>query len=1226
MSLSRLLPVLAQDRALARLLELVTDARAHPLVDVTVADGARPPLIASLLDPLRGPRAGARPGSGAGAPAVVLAVTATTRAAEDLVSALSAYLPGHAVADFPSWETLPHERLSPRSDTVGRRLAVLRRLAHPGDAGAHDGPLSVVVAPVRSLLQPIARGLGDLAPVSLEVGAEYPLEEVVEALVAAAYTRTDLVERRGEFAVRGGVLDIFPPTHDQPLRVEFFGDEVEEIRPFKVADQRSLTVADLGSALPTSLWAPPCREILLTDDVRARARELAGRLPGVADMLGKLAEGIAVEGMESLGPALVEGMESLLDVLPHGSIAVLVDPERVRTRAHDLVATSEEFLEASWSNAAAGNAIPVDLRSVLGQGSYQSLGQVREHALSADVPWWSLSSFAHAPDGPPDELGGDGRAGGEAFGDDADTLYLRMDTAPVTPYRGDTERALSDVAQWVRDEQVVTFVTAGAGLGKRVGEVLAERGVPYRLAADPDPEPGVVHVTSAQAGHGFVAPSAGLVLVTEADLIEGSGAAAGSTRDMRRMPSKRRNQVDPLSLRPGDHVVHEQHGVGRFVQMMQRTVQGATREYLVLEYAASKRGQPGDRLFVPTDQLDQVTRYVGGEAPTLNKLGGSDWQQTKSRARKAVKQIAGELIRLYSARMATKGHAFGPDTPWQRELEDAFAYVETPDQLSSIEEVKADMEKEVPMDRLICGDVGYGKTEIAVRAAFKAIQDGTQVAVLVPTTLLVQQHFQTFSERYAQFPVVVKALSRFQTDKEAQAVIDGLADGSVDLVIGTHRLLQPSVRFKNLGLVVVDEEQRFGVEHKEQLKAMRTNVDVLAMSATPIPRTLEMAVTGIREMSTLATPPEERHPVLTFVGGYDEKQITAAIRRELMREGQVFFVHNKVQSIEKLASRIRELVPEARVATAHGKMGEHRLEQVVLDFWEKRFDVLVCTTIIETGLDISNANTLILDRADTFGLSQLHQLRGRVGRGRERAYAYFLYPPEKPLTETAHDRLATIASHTDLGAGMQVAMKDLEIRGAGNLLGGEQSGHIAGVGFDLYVRLVGEAVADYRGEGEKAPVEVKIELPVDAHLPHDYVPGERLRLEAYKKLAAVEDEAALAEIRAELLDRYGAMPEPVEVLFEVARLRTIARAAGVSDIGIQGNRIRIAPVELRESQQLRLQRLYKGTLVKPAIRQILVPAPKTAAVGGRPLRDREILEWAGTLLREVLLADRVGAA
>ena len=538
---------------------------------------------------------------------------------------------------------------------------------------------------------------------------------------------------------------------------------------------------------------------------------------------------------------------------------------------------------------------------------------------------------------------------------------------------------------------------------------------------------------------------------------------------------------------------------------------------------------------------------------------------------------------------------------------------------TTIDEVKADMEKTVPMDRLICGDVGYGKTEIAVRAAFKAIQEGKQVAVLVPTTLLVQQHYETFAERYSGFPVTLAALSRFQTKQESEKVKEDLAAGKLDLVIGTHRLLSGEVRFKELGLVIIDEEQRFGVEHKETLKALRTNVDVLAMSATPIPRTLEMAVTGIREMSTLATPPEERHPVLTYVGRREDKQIKAAIQRELMREGQVFYIHNRVRDIEAVAGHIAELVPEARIAIAHGKMNESRLERVIVDFWEKKYDVLVCTTIVETGIDIANANTLIIDNADRYGLSQLHQLRGRVGRGRERAYAYFLYPPDTQLTETAHDRLTTLAAHTELGAGMQVAMKDLEIRGAGNLLGGQQSGHIEGVGFDLYVRLVGEAVAKFRGEDTEPEADMRIELPVDAHLPAEYVAHERLRLEAYRKLAAAADEAELQEVLDELVDRYGPYPESVTVLADVARLRIRARASGVNDIVMQGNFVRFGPLELADSQVVRLKRLYPKSLLKPALRSVLVPKP-VAGTGfdAKEMTDSDILRWAHQFLDAIV--------
>ncbi|WP_125774717.1 transcription-repair coupling factor [Antribacter gilvus] len=1213
MNLTGLLPALLADPGAAAAVEHV---QVRGAADVVGPAGVRPPLLAAAAQ--------RRP---------LVVVTATGREADELATAIRAYLPDDHdddVAVLPAWETLPHERLSPRADTVARRIAVFRRLAHPTTETTQTGPIRVLVMPVRALLQPVVDGLGELEPVSLGTGSTADLTDVAQRLTDAAYSRVDMVERRGEFAVRGGILDVFPPTEDHPLRLEFWGDEVTEIRWFSVAHQRSLEVADQG------LWAPPCREILLTDAVRERAAGLVEQLPGAVEMLDRIAAGIAVEGMESLAPVLVDHMVPVLELVPDDALLVVNEPERVRRRAHDLVATTEEFLAAAWSGAVAGGAAPIDLSAA----SFATFAEVRDVAARRGLGWWTLSSFTQdaeladipGADGASAASGGRPAQGGHpaqgAANLDGEPLFT-IGARDVESYRGDLQRALDEVQTLQKAGWTLVLTTEGHGPAKRMTEQLSAAGTAARLEASlaGEVESGIVHVAPATAGKGFVAPELRLAVFSEQEL---TGRAGTSTRDMRRMPSRRRNVVDPLQLKAGDYVVHEQHGVGRFVEMVQRTLgtggNAATREYLVLEYASSKRGQPGDRLFVPTDQLDQVTKYSGGEAPSLSKMGGADWKNTKARARKHVREIASELIKLYSARMATQGHAFGPDTPWQRELEDAFAYVETPDQLATIDEVKADMEKPVPMDRLVCGDVGYGKTEIAIRAAFKAVQDGKQVAVLVPTTLLVQQHFETFSERYAGFPVTVKALSRFQSDKESEAVVEGLRQGTVDVVIGTHRLITGSVRFKDLGLVIIDEEQRFGVEHKETLKQLRTNVDVLAMSATPIPRTLEMAVTGIREMSTLATPPEERHPVLTYVGPYEEKQIGAAIRRELLREGQLFYVHNKVESIDRAAAHLREMVPEARVGVAHGKMNEGQLDRVIRGFWEKELDVLVCTTIIETGLDISNANTLILERADALGLSQLHQLRGRVGRGRERAYAYFLYPPERPLTETAHDRLATMAAHTDLGAGIQIAMKDLEIRGAGNLLGGEQSGHIAGVGFDLYVRMVGEAVAAFRGDSGEEKPEVTIELPVDAHLPETYIATERLRLEAYKKIAAARDAAALDEVRAELVDRYGALPDVAQALFQVADFRNHARDAGLSDITAQGKLIRFAPVDLPESAQLRLKRLYPGVILKPAIRAFLVPYPTTARIGGRPLRGAEVLAWARQLIDAVILADVAAAA
>ncbi len=1190
MSLTPLADAVLADATLA---EAMADATAGLVraLDLTGPEALRPFVVAGLVRTGR----------------TVLAVTPTSREAEDLVAQLADLVDPARVGYYPSWETLPHERLSPRSDTVGRRLAVLRRICHPG-TDETNGPLSVIVAPVRSVLQPQVKGLGDLEPVELTPGVEVPLDDVVRRLADAAYTRVDLVEKRGEFAVRGGIVDVFPPTEEHPLRVEFWGDEVEEIRAFAVADQRALEKVE-------RLWAPPCRELLLTDEVRRRAWELGEAHPALVELTDKIAAGIAVEGMESLAPALVDEMELLVDLLPADTHVLVLDPERARARAHDLVATSDEFLGASWAAAAGGGTAPIDL----GAASYQSLTDVRVHSLARDLPWWTLSPFGidddevGASEPLRDELG-------EIVSVDVDVLVGAVPTRslsakPADAYRGDMERAVADVRGWLADDYRVAVVHPGHGPAQRMVELFGEHDVAARLVDDWDVwTRDVATVACGTLTSGFVDPVNKLALLTGDDL---SGQKA-STRDMRKMPARRKRQIDPLELTAGDYVVHEQHGVGRFVEMKQREVHGATREYLVLEYGASKRGGPPDRLYVPADALDQVTRYVGGEQPSLDRLGGSDWAKRKGRARKAVREIAAELIKLYAARQATKGFAFGPDTPWQRELEDAFPFQETPDQLSTVDEVKGDMRRVVPMDRLVCGDVGYGKTEIAVRAAFKAVQDGKQVVVLVPTTLLVQQHLSTFEERMGQFPVTLKALSRFQTDKEARDVIDGLREGSVDIVIGTHRLLNPDIRVKDLGLIIVDEEQRFGVEHKEQMKRLRTSVDVLSMSATPIPRTLEMAITGIREMSTITTPPEERHPVLTYVGGYEDRTVVAAVRRELLREGQVFYIHNRVQSIEKAAAKIRELVPEARVAVAHGQMGEHQLEQVMLDFWEKSFDVLVCTTIVESGLDVSNANTMIIERADTLGLSQLHQLRGRVGRSRERAYAYFLYPQEKPLTETAHERLATLAQHSDLGGGMAIAMKDLEIRGAGNLLGGEQSGHIADVGFDLYVRLVGEAVHEFKGEGEPDLGEVRIELPVDAHLPHEYIASERLRLEMYKRLAEVRADEDVDLLREEMVDRYGEPPIEVQSLLFVALFRARARRAGIKEVTVAGRNVRFAPVVLPDSRVVRLQRMHPKSIVKPQVETLLVPRPLTAMVGGQPITGMALLEWARGVIDAVI--------
>ncbi|MGV0811966.1 transcription-repair coupling factor [Mycolicibacterium boenickei] len=1128
----------------------------------------------------------------------LLVVAATGREADDLTAELRGVF-DDAVALFPSWETLPHERLSPGVETVGARLLLLRRLAHPDDATLGP-PLRVVVTTTRSLLQPMAPDVVAIEPVTLTVGAEAEFEAIIARLVDLAYTRVDMVGKRGEFAVRGGILDVFPPTAEHPVRVEFWGDEISEIRMFSIADQRSIPEIPVQNVV-----AVPCRELLMTDDVRERAAVLAAEHPtyenivhgSVPDMLAKLAEGIPVDGMEALLPLLHPVQPTTLTHhLPEGAPVLLCDPEKVRTRAADLIKTGQEFLEASWSTAAVGGDAPIDIEA-LGASGFVPFEQARADAVAGGHPWWTLSQL---PDGKATEL----------------------DLRPSPSAR--SQQSLDEIFAMLRAHVATggfaAVVTPGTGTAHRIVEQLGESDTPAgMLEPGAAPKAGVVGVLKGPLHDGVILPGANLVVITETDLTGNRVTAS----DGKKLAAKRRNVVDPLALTAGDLVVHDQHGIGKFVEMTERVVGGARREYLVLEYASSKRGGGSDRLYVPMDSLDQLSRYVGGEAPSLSKLGGSDWANTKTKARKAVREIASELVALYAKRQSAPGHAFGPDTPWQNEMEDAFGFTETMDQLTAITEVKSDMEKPVPMDRVICGDVGYGKTEIAVRAAFKAVQDGKQVAVLVPTTLLADQHLQTFTNRMAGFPVTVKGLSRFTDPAESRKTMEGMTDGSVDVVIGTHRLLQTGVTWKDLGLIIVDEEQRFGVEHKEHIKSMRTHVDVLTMSATPIPRTLEMSLAGIREMSTILTPPEERYPVLTYVGPHDDKQVAAALRRELLRDGQAFYIHNRVRTIDQAAAKIRQLVPEARVVVAHGQMNEETLEKTVEGFWNREYDILVCTTIVETGLDISNANTLIVERADTFGLSQLHQLRGRVGRSRERGYAYFLYPPNAPLTETAYDRLATIAQNNELGAGMAVAMKDLEIRGAGNVLGVEQSGHVAGVGFDLYVRLVGEAVEAYRAAADGKTVatpqeqkEVRVDLPVDAHLPPEYIGSDRLRLEGYRRLAAATDEDAIRAVVDELVDRYGPLPVEAQRLVAVARLRLLCREYGITEIGaVSASTVKLSPAVLPDSAQLRLKRMYPGGHYRATTSTVQVPLPRAGnGVGAPRIRDLELVQWVAGLV------------
>jgi len=1117
----------------------------------------------------------------------LLIITTSTRHAEELSQEISSWIGKDLVVNFPAWETLPHERLSPKADTVTARFKALNKIS--------DQKVRVIVCSVRALLQPIIANDLNTSIIKIQQGLNLQMQELMNQLIRFGFLRSDLVERRGDFAVRGGILDIFPADQDHPIRIDFFGDEIEELSYFSISDQRSL------EKIKVEVSIYPCREMLIDEKLKQKARTLGKDFPEIKDLTEKICEGILFEGMESLAAGLVDDFKSITDYLSPSTQIWLIDEPRIKSRAIDLLQTNNEFLQAAWSTVAWSDSkkieAPIELSNKLKIGGFYELDYIKQQAEKKKLSLRTLNLYSSDP---------------------ADKELDFLDE--IESYANKYEKAILDIKSWKKQGYVVVFTAAATGILQRFSEVLNSSEIANQQISEFDQSINneLIWLIKSDIHHGFISSKHKFALVTDKDL---SGQKS-SDKDLARMPSKRRKAIDPLQLNSGDYVVHEQHGVGRYLELITRTTNGASREYLVIEYAPSKRGHPADRIFVPTDTLEQVTKYVGGESPTLHKIGGSDWQSSKRKARKAVKQIAAELIRLYAARMSAPGFAFSVDTTWQKELENSFPFVETVDQQATIDEVKRDMEKPNPMDRIVCGDVGYGKTEIAVRAAFKAVQDGKQVAILVPTTLLVQQHFNTFSTRYSGFPIRLAALSRFNTVRESKEIISNLKSGVVDVVIGTHRLLSKDVEFRDLGLLVVDEEQRFGVEHKEELKKARTNVDVLSMSATPIPRTLEMAITGIREMSNITTPPEERHPVLTYVGPYDDKQVSAAIHRELLRDGQVFYIHNRVESIELVSEKIKSLVPGIKIGIAHGQMNEKLLEDVILAFWNREYDLLLCTTIIESGIDIPNANTLIVDRSDLFGLSQLHQLRGRVGRSRERAYAYFLYPTEQPISELAHDRLTTIATNTDLGAGMQVALKDLEIRGAGNLLGGEQSGHIAEVGFDLYMRMVADAVDEFKSgyfEDKPKKQDCKIELPLDAHLPTDYVDSERLRLDIYRRLADTASYEVLTEIEEELVDRFGPLPMPARELIAVASLRLLAKNLEIADISMVGKNLRLSPVALAESGQIKLSRLYPGSIYKNASQTLLVSRPTTANwIDSPKVGNTSTLTWVNEVITNLI--------
>jgi transcription-repair coupling factor (superfamily II helicase) len=1084
MSLRPLIEIAAENERLHALAGRVHDAAAggEP-ASVRASSMLRPLLLAALLEDDRGL---------AGRPALL--VSPDDRSGRDLAADLRAYLAPRRVRFYPSRGTGYASHVTPPPHLVGLRIDALDALRREEDA--------IVVASATALAEAVPDASLRPAGFSLELGGEIDLEAVTRDLVAAGYERVEQVEERGQFALRGGILDVFPATEERAVRIELFGDEIESMRWFSTFTQRSLGDAERVELAPAAELDVEHRE--LAELAAMEAAEEGEEAPSLAEVLP------------------LEHFGAPLDLVPDSAAVVLTAAEEI-----------EPALRDHWEDATTAM-----------------------HADDARHLYVDVAGPLNA------------RAGLTLTGageDDEDAFRASRAESPARSLK----EAEGELEKLVRSgyRTVVAFDSMGEAERSRYGLDRIDASIldGGRLS----PEPGLAFA-EARLREGFVSPELKLAVYPFRRLVH------RRRRAEERAPGAARGRLAFSDLRVGDHVVHEDHGVARFAGFETREVGGVTRDYLYLEY----KGE--DRVYVPTDQLAKLSRYVGaGGSPALSALGGKRWQNMKARARRAAGALAGELLNLYAERRTRRGHAFAPDGEWQIAMETAFPYRETADQIEAIEAVKGDMESEQPMDRLVCGDVGFGKTEVALRAAVKAASDGKQVMMLVPTTILAQQHMGTFRERLADLPFEVDGVSRLRRPAEVKAVLAGFEAGKVDVLIGTHRLLSRDVRAKDLGLVIVDEEQRFGVKQKELLRQLKLKVDVLSLSATPIPRTLQMSLAGLRDISVIETPPEGRRPVRTYVGPYDEDLVRHSIERELERGGQAFFLHNRIDSLPETTERLRALVPKGRFAEAHGQMDERQLEETMLDFLRGGADCLVTTTIIESGLDIPSANTLIVERSDQLGLSQAYQIRGRVGRSRERAFAYLLYPSAEALTEDAAARLSTLADHTELGSGFKIAMRDLDIRGAGDLLGEEQSGHVAAVGFELYCQMIDEAVAEAagaQGDGEEAPEPVRLDVPVDAYLPAAYIPFEAAKIDVHRRIAAARAPGELRAIRDELGDRFGPPPPEVENLLALQRGRIELGLSGAASVELRGGRLSITGIELDSEQAGVLGEQVEGAL------------------------------------------------